>query len=75
MQKSIEYKGYVVRADSYQWTGSIWDAHYWIEVQQSGEHVREVVHAAFRETSDSACNAALVRGLQYVDLALPEVSH
>jgi hypothetical protein len=72
MPKSIKFKGYVVYADSYSLTNAIWDSYYWVEALNSGRHVYEAVHVALRETDNAASNAALVRGLQYVDLFLPE---
>lgn len=74
MSRSIEYKGYVVHTCAFPLAEGGWGAYYLIVVQWSGQYVHEVTNVVKRETSDSACVAALILGLQYVDMTLPEVS-
>jgi hypothetical protein len=73
MQKYIEYKGYVVRGNAELWSEALWVGGYTITTKRSGKQIRECPEAVLRETADSARNAAILRGQQYVDLTLPHL--
>ena len=74
MLKSVEYKGYVIHGVAEPWYGPLWISGYVITTQRNGERIREYREVALRDTADEACDAAIISGLQYADLTLPDIA-